>query len=212
MPADLILALARTRRCAIVATGTPKAAGDLVGRQPGHAPQRERDARLDVERRMAAGEDQAQAVVVDARRPAILGDARSRRSRGRAAASAAEPLACRASRLAADPVERPPAGDRVDPAGRVGRPAVDRPAFGRQQPCVLEAVLGQRRGRGTGLSTRRGRGPSVRGPRPRSVHVGRRRSAVTLRELHHVVGPRSCRTWRRGSWRPAPGRGRGRRR
>ena len=46
--------------------------GDLVGRQPCDAAQRERDLAVEVEHRMAAREDQAQAVVVDPGCPALL--------------------------------------------------------------------------------------------------------------------------------------------
>ena len=39
---------------------------DLLGGEPAHFTQRERDLRLGSERRMAAGEDEPQAVVLDA--------------------------------------------------------------------------------------------------------------------------------------------------
>jgi hypothetical protein len=54
--------LARTSRCAIVGPGTKKAR-DFFGRKPAEGPQRERDLRVERQRRMAAGEDEPQTLV-----------------------------------------------------------------------------------------------------------------------------------------------------
>ena len=116
---------------------------DLVGRQPGDAAQRERDPAVGVEHRVAAREDQAQAVVVDTRRPALLAvlhlvDLMAALER------VGVTLAARPRRLSGETVEGAAARDRVHPPGRVGGPTVDRPAFRSQQPRVLQAVLGER--------------------------------------------------------------------
>ena len=66
MPASRILRFARTSRCAIVASGTRNARAISGGGEPGERAQRERDLGLDRQRRVAAGEDQAQPVVGDA--------------------------------------------------------------------------------------------------------------------------------------------------
>ena len=126
----------------MVATGVPKAVAISVGRQPGDAAQRERDPAVEVERRVAAREDQAQAVVVDTGRPALLAvlhlvDLMA------ALKGVGVALAARPRRLSGETVEGAAAGDRVHPPGRVGGPAVDRPTFSGQQPGVLEAVLGE---------------------------------------------------------------------
>src|SRR5215210_1653976 len=67
MPAALILRFARTRRCAIVASGT-RNARDLLGGEAAERAQREGDLRLGAQRRMAASEEQLEPLVGDLRR------------------------------------------------------------------------------------------------------------------------------------------------
>ena len=57
--------MARSRRCAIASSLDQKGARDLCGGQPANRAQRQRDLDLGRERRMAAGEDQPQHVVVE---------------------------------------------------------------------------------------------------------------------------------------------------
>ena len=57
--------LARTMRCAMVGSGHEERARDLLGGQAAEQAQRERDARLGREHRMAGGEHEAQQVVAD---------------------------------------------------------------------------------------------------------------------------------------------------
>ena len=64
MLAARILLLARTRRCAIVGSGDEEGAGDLARLQPAEQPQGQRHLRARRQRRVAAGEDQAESVVV----------------------------------------------------------------------------------------------------------------------------------------------------
>ena len=63
MPASRILRLARTSRCAMVVGRDQECARDLVGLEAAERAQRQRDLRLQGQRRMAAGEDQPKAVV-----------------------------------------------------------------------------------------------------------------------------------------------------
>ena len=86
---------------------------------------------------MAAGEDQPQPVV--AHRAHLLGRAR-RRAR---AASAACGVPVVAGRLPAEPVDGPVAGRGDDPAARVGRHAVDRPALDGDGERLLDRLLGE---------------------------------------------------------------------
>src|SRR5215831_15069406 len=68
MRAALILCLARTSRFALVPLGYEKSAGDLVGCESAKGAQRKRNLCLDSERRMAAGEDELQALIGKRRR------------------------------------------------------------------------------------------------------------------------------------------------
>ena len=52
-------------RCASVGAGVEERGGDLLGRQLADLAQRQRDLRVGRERRVAAGEDEAQAIVLD---------------------------------------------------------------------------------------------------------------------------------------------------
>ena len=96
MPASRILCLARTSRCAIVASGTRKARAISRGGQPAERAQRERDLGVGGERRVTAREDQPQAVVGDGghRPPPPVGGRRRPRRRRRRRRAAAPPGAC----------------------------------------------------------------------------------------------------------------------
>src|SRR5664279_5015901 len=87
-PASRILRLARTKRWAIVESGTRNARAISGRLQPAEQPQRQGDLRLGGQRRMTAGEDQPQPVVlhgsllrlvVAGRAPARAGTAREGR-------------------------------------------------------------------------------------------------------------------------------------
>ena len=88
------------------------------------------------ERRVAAGEDQAQAVVA-APAPTSSAGIVTRR----AAARPGVPVV--AGGLAPDPVDRAVAGRRDDPPGRVRRHAALRPALERDGEGVLDRLLGE---------------------------------------------------------------------
>jgi hypothetical protein len=68
-PASRILRFARTKRWAIVESGTRNARSDFRRLQPAEQPQRQGDLRLGGQRRMTAGEDQPQPVTADYSRP-----------------------------------------------------------------------------------------------------------------------------------------------
>ena len=110
-------------------------ARDLGGLEPGDQPQREGQLGLGGQRRVAAGEDQPEAVVLH--RSHLLG--------GFGAGLHANRLGLPAEpgRLAAQPVERLVAGRGDDPAARVGRYAGGRPALGRDGEGLLDRLLGE---------------------------------------------------------------------
>ena len=148
MRASAILRLARTTRCAIVGSGTRNGGGDLAGGQAADDAQGERDLGVLGERRVAAEQHELE-LVVGQRAGLVrvrLGPGVGRRSHGwlvtllepEGVGLLAEPLA-----LPADPVDRPVAGHRRQPGGRVGRHPVDRPALQRLDARLLERVLGQ---------------------------------------------------------------------
>src|SRR5664280_1828039 len=68
-PASRILRFARTKRWAIVESGTRNARAISGRLQPAEQPQRQGDLRLGGQRRMTAGEDQPQPVTADYSRP-----------------------------------------------------------------------------------------------------------------------------------------------
>jgi hypothetical protein len=76
MRASRILAFARTIRCASVGAAVRKARADLLGGQPADFAKGQRDLSIRRQGRMAAGEDQAEPIVLD-----ILALARRRASR-----------------------------------------------------------------------------------------------------------------------------------
>ena len=116
-------------------------AGQLRRVETGDRLQRQRDPRLDRQRRVAAGEQQAEPVVVDRRR---RGAGRDR------AVVVVVTLALQARdlageiRVAAQPVERLAPGGRRDPRGGFGGNAARRPRLERDRERVLRRVLRQR--------------------------------------------------------------------
>ena len=118
-------------RCASVGVGSRKACGDRLGRQAADLAQRQRDARFLGQARVAAGEDQPQAVVLDRR-------ARPRSSQPGASSAArfgllAGLVPADQAAVAADPVDRLEAAGRDQP-GAPGWPARRRAASARRRP------------------------------------------------------------------------------
>ena len=116
-----------------------KGARDLRGGQPADRAQRQRDLDLGRERRMAAGKDQPQHVVVErgARRP--------RRRPPRSCSNSLRQLALLAAKrdLPADPVDRLVASDIDQPRPRIGRRIGGGPAFQRHRERILQRILGE---------------------------------------------------------------------
>jgi hypothetical protein len=120
--------------------GDEEAARDLGRRQAAERAQRQRDARLHGERRVTAGEDQAQAVVGDGallRAPDVV----------LVAVELHEPVedgqAVLQGALAAQAIDCLAPGGRRDPGSGVVRLAVARPRGQRDGEGVLERVLGE---------------------------------------------------------------------
>ena len=149
--------------------GHEERAGDLGRGEAGERAQRERDLRLDRQRRVAAREDQAEPVVGDAavvdRDRWVVGHQDGRL-----------PCLRRAGLRAAQPVERAVAGGRREPGARVGGHAVARPPLERPREGVLRALLGEvpvARGPDQGGDDRVPTPPGTHGrlpARPRIVH------------------------------------------
>ena len=106
---------------------------DLVGLKPAERPERERNLRIQVQRRMRAGEDQLEALVGEARvgdlvlhRLGHLQELRPGRQRS----------------LAAEPVDRPVSSGHDEPARRIVRHAVPRPALDGDGKRLLDGFLG----------------------------------------------------------------------
>ena len=109
---------------------------DLLGREPAEQPQRERHLGFRSERRVAAREDETQPVV-------LHGSSLLRRARVvvvREQRHVREQLA--AARLAAQAIDGEIARGRRDPATRVGRQPVARPAAQGDRVRILHGVLG----------------------------------------------------------------------
>ena len=117
-------------------------ARDLRRRQPAQRAQGERDSPVHRERRMAAGEDEPEAVVGDGHR--VL---RLRPDRGQSRLDlgvALERPGLLAQPLApAEPVDRPVPRGRGDPGPRVVRHAPDRPRLEGRHERFLDGLLGQ---------------------------------------------------------------------
>jgi hypothetical protein len=114
--------------------GDEECARDLVGRQAAECAQRQRDLSVQRECRVAAGEDQLQALVgdlglVDHVLGRLLG-VEQPRLRGERA-------------IPADAVDRAVARGRHEPRARVGGGAVARPALGGDRESILGGLLGE---------------------------------------------------------------------
>ena len=119
--------------------GDQEGAGDLRRRQAAERAQGERDPRLRRERRVAAGEDQPQAVVGE-----LVGvTARSSPSARAARARPASSVFASSVALAAQAVDRAVAGDARDPGAGIVRHAVARPALEGDDEGVLDRLLGE---------------------------------------------------------------------
>ena len=110
--------------------GDEERARDLRHRQAAERAQRQRHPRLGGERRVAAGEHQAQAVVGH-----VVGWLLGQRLERE------ELLLAHA--LAAQAVDRAVAGGGGDPGAGVAREAVGGPALERDDPCLLHGLLGE---------------------------------------------------------------------
>ena len=116
--------------------GGQERAGDLGRLQAAERPQRQRDARLRRERRMAAREDQPEPIVRDGAVVDLVLLARGH-ERLQLAHLVLEPAG------APDPVDRLVPGRRRDPrTGVAGQPAL-RPDLERDQERVLDRLLGE---------------------------------------------------------------------
>ena len=142
-------------------------ARDLAGGQAAERAERQRDARRERERRMAAGEDQAQAVV---RHGAVVGVHVV--LLGVQPGELREPVDAIGRRpLAPEPVDRlPPRRDR-EPGARVARDAVARPGCDRRGERILDRVLGELEVAGVADRGREHRGALLA---PRVLDRGRR--------------------------------------
>jgi hypothetical protein len=116
--------------------GNEERPGDLVRLETAERAQRQRDARLERERGVAAGEDQAQPLVRDRRFVHVLVVLQVCFEPGEQLRLALQVL------LTTDPVDRPVPRDGHEPPGRVRRGAVARPALQRGGDRVLEGVRG----------------------------------------------------------------------
>ena len=132
IPAWSILRRARTSRCAIVALRHEERPCDLGDRQTSDRAQRQRHPGGERQGRVAAREDQAQAIVVDVRGFRRLGS-RAQHPKRRLFGS-----------RRAQPVDRAVARRGGQPCRRAIRDAVLRPAHERRREGVLGRVLGDR--------------------------------------------------------------------
>jgi hypothetical protein len=111
-----------------------KGACDLIRGESAERAQRERDLRLDVERRMATREDELQPLVRKRRRShrrlAVLVDSQQRRLGFERA-------------VAPDVIDGAVARRRDEPRARTGRNAVARPALGGDRERLLRDLLGE---------------------------------------------------------------------
>ena len=117
--------------------GYEEGARDLGRRQTRERAQRERDLRLDRERRVTTREDQPEAIVFDATvvaRRWIVGAGRT---------SPPPAVSAAPRRRAAQPVDRAVARGRREPGAGVARDAVTGPSFEGLREGVLRAFLGE---------------------------------------------------------------------
>ena len=159
--------------------------GDLGDGQPAEQAQGERHPGLRRERRVAAGEDQPEPVVLDRAGRLVGGvvvDHQGRLVLGVALG------------LAADPVDGPVAGGGGQPAARVGRHAVDAASARRRPGAPRRPPPRRRRCRRSGGSARRRPG---RTPRGRSARSRRWGPVTRLEARPGRAAPRPCPAGRR---------------
>ena len=137
MPATAIFCFVRTRRLAIVASGTRNARAISAVRQPAQRPQRQRDPRLDS---ASAG---WQHVKISRSRSSAMPAVERVQVRRRRHRDAATPQLRGADPLPPDPVDRPVAGRRGQPGARLSGMPSRRQARQRRGERVLRALLGQ---------------------------------------------------------------------
>ena len=121
--------------------GGEEGAGDLGRGEAAERAQGQRDARLRPQRRVAAGEDQPQAVVGHLRVLLALLDLLG--GRARAPRGPPAPPSSPGGPLAPQPVDRLVAGDAGDPGARVVGDAVVGPALERDHERLLHRLLGE---------------------------------------------------------------------
>ena len=160
MRASRIFALARTIRCASVGGGAEERLRDLLGGEAADLAQRERHLRVGRQRRVAAGEDEAQAIVLDV---FVVPGRRCRREWPRPARR--RPPSTIEARAPADAVDRLEAAGRDEPGARVRGHAVARPLLERRPEGVAAAPPRRGRSRRAGGSAWRRRGAIRRGRR-----------------------------------------------
>ena len=137
MPALRILRFARTRRCAIVGSGTRNARAISAVVSPASVRSVSATCASTRQRRVAAREDQPQPVVVDAARRRVRpGSSGGRQHRDLLQLGGAR-------RGAAQPVERAVARGGREPRAGIARDAVARPPLERAREGVLRALLGE---------------------------------------------------------------------
>ena len=135
MPASLILRFARESRRFIVSSGTRKARAISSVRQAAERAQRQRDLRLEPERRMAAGEDQLQPLVGKRPSSSISSSTASGTSSRRVFAASVRSRRRRSIARLRAVIDQPGAG--------IGRRAVARPALGGDREGLLSGFLGE---------------------------------------------------------------------
>src|SRR4051794_28052079 len=112
--------------------GLEERAGDLGGREAPERPQRQCDLRLDRQRRVAAGEEELEALVIErVARHLVLGRLRDLEQTGLREQGA----------LAADPVDRAVPGRRQEPRSRIRRRPVPWPPLRRDRERLLGGLL-----------------------------------------------------------------------
>ena len=134
--------LARTMRWAMVGSGTRNARAISLGGEPAEQAQRERDARLGGQHRVAGGEDQPQEVVADVVVHGGVEVRRERRPPGLQVAGELLVLALQ-PRAAAQLVDGAVLGRGHQPGARVARDAFRGPLLERRDQRVVRQVLGQ---------------------------------------------------------------------
>ena len=169
-------------RWAIVVSGDQERRRDLGDGEPAEQPQGECHPGLGRQRRMAAGEDQPEPVVLDG----------AGRLVGRVVVDHQGRLVLGVALLfAADPVHGPAARGGGQPAARVGRHPVDRPASRGRPGAPRRRPPRRRRGRRSGAPARRPPGRTPRGRSARSPRLTSPRHRPVTRP--GTAAPRPCR-------------------